>query len=119
MGLLTYVIAITIGSVILVVHMYGSMPPEFRAEGGGDVVGAVPMMSFVAMFVLFPLLPACVACGALWAGTLRRVIRASGGVGVELPSRPFDAAPFALAVLLLGAGWLLFAGLISGIGAID
>jgi hypothetical protein len=117
MGVVTYAVAVVIGP-------FAVFGPSVMTVGGRDpsaidqvaeLVVASIMFGLLGAVVLLPLLVACIASGALWAVLFRRLVEASGGLGVTLPSKPFHAQWFLLGFGLAAVAWLFIAVGIFGV----
>ena len=117
MGVVTYAVAVVIGPSAVFgpsVATLGGRDPSAIEQLAEFVVGSM-MLALLGAVVLLPLLVVCIAGGALWAVLFRRLVEASGGLGVMLPSKPFHAQWFLVGFGLAAVGWLFIAVGILGV----
>jgi hypothetical protein len=117
MGIVTYAVAVVIGPSAVFgpsVATLGGRDPSAIEQLAEFVVGSM-MLALLGAVVLLPLLIVCIAGGALWAVLFRRLVEASGGLRVTLPSKPFHAQWFLVGFGVAAAGWLIIAVGILGV----
>jgi hypothetical protein len=114
MGAITYVLAIAIAPLSVVVAAIGD-------RAGTDIasaLGEVPILWVLGGVILAPLAIACIISGMVWAATLRLVRgpagrRPPGSIPAGLPGAPLLAVG-----VLLGLAWVVLMSMFSTIGAI-